>query len=197
MRTVVGMANAQLHRREVVKSILEHRGDLLVVAGLGSPSWDVAASGDHPLNFTLWGAMGGAVAVGLGVAIAQPDRRVIVITGDGEMLMGIGSLATVGVQGPQNLSVVVLDNERYGETGMQETHTATVVDLVGVAQASGFANTMTVRTRDELDRCRSMLGEPGPSFYCVKVIAEDLNLVLPPRDGKVLARRFRKELRVS
>src|SRR5437867_3836667 len=103
-----------LHRRQVVKTLLSERGDLLVVAGLGSTSWDITAAGDSPLNFPLWGAMGQAAMIGLGLALAQPRRRVLVITGDGEMLMGIGSLATIGVQQPPNLTLVVIDNERSG-----------------------------------------------------------------------------------
>ena len=124
-----------LDRREVVARILAERGDTLVVTGLGSTTWDAAAAGDHPNNFYLWGGMGGAAMVGLGLANAQPGRRVLVITGDGEMLMGLAGLATIGVSGPSNLAVVVIDNERYGETGMQETHTAHGVDLAAVARA--------------------------------------------------------------
>jgi len=118
------MQASGLDRRAVVKRLLFDRGDLLVVAGLGAPAWDVAAAGDHPLDFPLWGAMGGAAMVGLGLALAQPSRKVLVITGDGEMLMGLGSLATIGAQHPRNLRIIVLDNERYGETGQQHTHTA-------------------------------------------------------------------------
>ncbi len=134
-----------LRRREVAARLLADPGDLLVVAGLGSTAWDVTAAGDRPLNFPLWGAMGGAAMVGLGLALAQPQRRVLVITGDGELLMGIGSLATIAVQRPPNLAIVVFDNERYGETGMQATHTAHGVDLAGVAAACGFPLTGTVR----------------------------------------------------
>jgi len=113
-----------LQRREVVKTLLADRGELLVVAGLGSTAWDCTAAGDSALTFPMWGAMGCAAMMGLGLALAQPARRVLVLTGDGEMLMGLGSLATIGVQKPQNLALVVIDNERYGETGMQATHTA-------------------------------------------------------------------------
>src|SRR5438876_1711086 len=127
-----------MRRREVVKKLLENRGELLVIAGLGSTAWDITAAGDSPLSFPMWGGMGQAAMMGLGLALAQPERRVLVITGDGEMLMGLGSLATIGVQKPGNLSVVVIDNERYGETGMQETHTARGVDLAAAALACGF-----------------------------------------------------------
>ena len=118
--------------------LLAGRGDLLVVAGLGSPNWDATAAGDHPLTFPLWGAMGSAAMIGLGLALAQPERRVLVLTGDGEQLMALGALATIAVQRPPNLAVVVLDNERYGETGMQATHTAHGVDLAGIASGRGL-----------------------------------------------------------
>jgi hypothetical protein len=133
-----------LRRREVVANLLKDRKGLLVVAGLGSTAWDITAAGDADLNFPTWGAMGQAAMLGLGIALAQPKRRVLVITGDGEMLMGLGSLATIGVQKPENLTVVVIDNERYGETGMQATHTAHGVDLAAVAKACGFRRSETI-----------------------------------------------------
>jgi thiamine pyrophosphate-dependent acetolactate synthase large subunit-like protein len=133
--------------------------------------------------------------IGLGLALAQPERRVLVITGDGEMLMGLGSLATIGVQKPQNLSIVVVDNGRYGETGMQETHTAHGVDLCAVATACLFKNALTASQTRELDPLRRMIHEtPGPNFAAVKVVAEKLPLVLPPREGALLKARFRRAL---
>jgi thiamine pyrophosphate-dependent acetolactate synthase large subunit-like protein len=184
-----------LHRRDVVEILLSNRKDLLVVAGLGSTAWDITAAGDTPLNFPLWGAMGQAAMIGLGLALAQPRRRVLVITGDGEMLMGLGSLATIGVQQPDNLSVVVIDNGRYGETGMQATHTASGVDLTAVAAASLFKNALTVSTKSGLDPLRKMIHEtPGPNFVTVKVVPEKLPLVLPPREGTLLKARFRRAL---
>src|ERR671925_2246064 len=128
----------ELARRSAIARILADRGDMLVVTGLGSPTYDCAAAGDHPLNFYLWGAMGSAVTVGLGLALAQPRRRVLVVTGDGEMLMGLGALATVAVKRPHNLAIVVIDNEHYGETGMQRSHTSLGVDLAGIARVAGF-----------------------------------------------------------
>jgi thiamine pyrophosphate-dependent acetolactate synthase large subunit-like protein len=184
-----------LHRREAVKTLLSGRGDLLVVAGLGSTAWDITAAGDAPLNFPLWGAMGQAAMIGLGLALARPKRRVLVITGDGEMLMGIGSLATIGVQQPPNLTLVVIDNERYGETGMQETHTAHGVDLAGVARACGFKDSRIATTASHLKSVRSMVYDgKGPNFAVVKVAAEKLPLVLPPLDGVALKHRFRRAL---
>ena len=184
-----------LHRREVVNKLLDKRDNMLVVAGLGASAWDVTAAGDDPLNFPLWGAMGGAVALGLGLALAQPSRKIMVITGDGEMLMGIGSLATVAIQKPQNLFIVVLDNERYGETGMQLTHTAGCVDLAAIAAANGIATCRTIRDAQDLDAWLPQVRNTrGPCFTNIKVRAEDLALVLPPKDGAYLKDRFRMAL---
>ena len=181
-----------LRRRAVVKELLAQRGDALVVAGLGAAAWDVTAAGDEPLNFPLWGAMGGAVPLGLGLALAQPSRRVLVITGDGEMLMGLGSLATVATQRPPNLAIVVLDNERYGETGMQLTHTAGGVDLGAIAAASGIPICSTVSDKKSLKSAIPLIQkEVGPLFFNIKVRAENLPLVLPPKDGAYLKDRFR------
>ena len=184
-----------LDRREVVRALLERRGKLLVVAGLGSSAWDCTAAGDHPLTFPLWGAMGSACMIGLGLALAQPRRRVLVVTGDGEMLMGLGSLATIAVQRPRNLAIVVLDNERYGETGMQKTHTAHGADLARIALACGFAEAQIIRGKAQLAGVRSGVhGRQGPLLYQVKVGREPARLVLPPRDGAHLKHRFREAL---
>jgi thiamine pyrophosphate-dependent acetolactate synthase large subunit-like protein len=177
-----------MKRRDAVRSLLKNRKGLLVVAGLGSTAWDCTAAGDSPLTFPLWGAMGQAAMIGLGLALAQPKRRVLVVTGDGEMLMGLGSLATIGVQKPKNLTVVVIDNERYGETGMQETHTAHGVDLAGVARSCGF------EVFDFKDARKAIHGASGPNFIVAKVAAEKIPLVLPPREGALLKARFRRAL---
>jgi len=184
-----------LRRREVVPALLADRGDLLVVSGLGSTTYDCAAAGDHPLNFYLWGAMGGAAMIGLGLALAQPKRRVLVITGDGEMLMGLGSLATIATRQPANLAIAVIDNERYGETGMQATHTASGIDLAGMARAAGFVTTTTVARQDQLDGAiRLLRKEPGPVLVVIKVDAARDPFVLPARDGALLKHRFRAAL---
>ncbi|HEU4353053.1 MAG TPA: thiamine pyrophosphate-dependent enzyme [Burkholderiales bacterium] len=177
-----------MNRRAFVKNLLSRSKDLLVVAGLGSTAWDCTAAGDSPLTFPMWGAMGQAAMVGLGLALAQPKRRVLVITGDGEALMGLGALATIGAQKPENLTVVVIDNERYGETGMQETHTARGIDLAGVARACGF------KVLDHQDLPEAIHRNPGPNFIVVKVKAEKATLVLPPREGALLKARFRRAL---
>ncbi|MFO1350323.1 MAG: thiamine pyrophosphate-dependent enzyme [Gammaproteobacteria bacterium] len=181
-----------LRRREVVKALLAERGDLLVVAGLGATNWDATAAGDHPLTFPLWGAMGGAAMVGLGLAIAQPARRVLVVTGDGELLMGLGALATIAVQAPPNLALVVIDNESYGETGMQPTHTAHGVDLTAIAAGAGLPTARGVTDAAEFTAALPLIrAAPGPVFVNIKVRAEALPLVMPPKDGAYLKDRFR------
>src|SRR4029077_13185850 len=134
-----------LERRAAMAALVKDRDDdLLVVPGLGSTTWDLAAAGDDPRNFYLWGAMGGAAMIGLGLALAQPDKRVAVITGDGEMLMGMGALATIGIQQPNNLAVIVFDNGVYGKPGMQPSHTQSGVDLLSVARACGIGSYLDV-----------------------------------------------------
>jgi thiamine pyrophosphate-dependent acetolactate synthase large subunit-like protein len=184
-----------LRRRDIVNAILAKRGDALVIGGLGSAAWDITAAGDSPLNFPLWGAMGGTVAIALGLAIAQPGRRVLALSGDGDLLMGIGSLATVAVQAPGNLAIVALDNERYGETGMQETATASGVDLTGIARACGFKLAATIRDEAQFAAALPQIRDAaGPCFFTIKVRAEKLPLVLPPKDGTELKQRFRRAL---
>jgi thiamine pyrophosphate-dependent acetolactate synthase large subunit-like protein len=189
---------ATLNRREVVSELLAAREESLLVTGLGSTCWDAAAVGDVAANFYLWGAMGGAAMIGLGLALAQPQRRVLVLTGDGEMLMGLGAFATIAVQQPRNLALVVFDNERYGETGMQATHTHFGVDLAGVAQAAGFAYSTTVVDEAGLRDCIPVLyGEAhGPAFVAVKVDDKPVPMILPPRDGAFLKNRFRDHVGV-
>jgi thiamine pyrophosphate-dependent acetolactate synthase large subunit-like protein len=191
----MNVPNALLHRRDVVNELLRDRADLLVIAGLGAPNWDVSAAGDHPNNFPLWGAMGSAAMMGLGLAMAQPKRRVLVITGDGELLMSLGALATIAVESPPNLTVAVLDNERFGETGMQKTHTAAGVDLAGIATAAGFRTSRIVKTMAEVTELRELAHRGiGPVFAQIKINAEALPFVMPPADGGILTSRFRQSV---
>jgi thiamine pyrophosphate-dependent acetolactate synthase large subunit-like protein len=184
-----------LDRRAAVKILLEERGDLLVVSGLGSATYDVAAAGDDPRNFYLWGAMGGAAMIGLGLALARPERRVLVVTGDGEMLMGLGSLATIAVQRPDNLAIVVLDNGAFGETGMQQSHTAAGADLAAIAKASGIPSTHRIEDEAGLRRLAATLRQTRETlFACVRVAATDHPRVLPEKDGVALKKRFRAAL---
>ena len=187
-------ASGKLDRRELCRAVLDGRGSMLVVAGLGAPAWDITAVGDCAENMPLWGGMGGAAMLGLGLALAQPSRKVLVITGDGEMLMGLGSLATIAVQAPPNLAILVQDNEHYGETGMQETHTAHGVDLIAMARGAGFRRTLLVTDQAQLPGLREAIHEEGCLFALAKVDPSTLPLVLPPRDGAYLQARLREAL---
>jgi thiamine pyrophosphate-dependent acetolactate synthase large subunit-like protein len=189
----------RLERRAAMASLLADRGeDLLVVPGLGSTAWDVAAVGDDDRNFYLWGAMGGAAMIGLGLALAQPRRRVAVITGDGEMLMGLGSLATIGIQHPPNLAVVVFDNGVYGETGMQPSHTQHGVDLIGVARSCGIATCLDVREEKTLiDLAHRLKNLDATLFARVLIAPDEPPRVLPLRDGVALKKRFREAVGIS
>jgi thiamine pyrophosphate-dependent acetolactate synthase large subunit-like protein len=186
----------QLDRRAVVAALLEDRGELIVVTGLGSPSYDVHAAGDADANYYLWGAMGSASLVGLGLAQAQPDRRVLVITGDGEQLMGLGGLGTIAIARPSNLTIVVIDNGHFGETGMQTSHTGFGLRLDAVASACGFVETRRATTMSDVAAIRAALDEPaaGPRLYVVEVKAENLPRSLPPRDAVHIKNRFRAAL---
>jgi thiamine pyrophosphate-dependent acetolactate synthase large subunit-like protein len=186
-------SSKRLDRRDAVARILKQRGEALLITGLGSSCWDAAAAGDSQVNFYVWGGMGGASMIGLGLALAQPRRRVLVITGDGELLMGLGALATIAVQRPKNLSIVVMDNERYGETGMQPTHTHFGVDLAGMAASAGFPVAATIESREALaENIATIYQASGPIFLNVKVDDARLPMVLPERDGTWLKNRFRK-----
>ncbi|WP_407542852.1 thiamine pyrophosphate-dependent enzyme (plasmid) [Deinococcus radiomollis] len=184
-----------LDRRAVMARLLGSRGEMIVITGLGATAWDLASLSDSPLDFPLWGAMGGAAMFGLGLALAQPERRVVVFTGDGEALMGLGAFSTIAAARPANLSVVVLDNERYGETGSQRTHTASGTDLEAVARACGFPHTVTVTAEEQLDGLRSDLHTlSGPILAVVKVALTPDPMTLPPRDGTFLKNRMRAAL---
>ena len=200
------MSKATLQRRPLVKKILEGADDnLLVIAGLGSSNWDITEAGDRPLNMPLWGAMGAPVSMGLGLALAQPGKRVLVITGDADLLMSLGSLATVATQQPDNLAIVVLDNEKFGETGNQASHTSprnngptesgAGADLAMIARGCGIADVGTVREAGEVAQLvKDARTKKGPVFRLVKVMVEKLEFVMPPQDGAHLKDRFRQAL---
>ena len=200
------MSQATLQRRRLVKAILAGADDnLLVIAGLGSSNWDITEAGDRPLNMPLWGAMGAPVSMGLGLALAQPARRVLVITGDADMMMSLGSLATVAAQQPDNLAICVLDNEKFGETGNQASHTSprnngptnsgAGADLAMIARGCGIADSAIVHTSDEVaPLVKDLRTGKGPVFRLVKVMVEKLEFVMPPQDGAHLKDRFRQAL---
>jgi thiamine pyrophosphate-dependent acetolactate synthase large subunit-like protein len=185
----------RLDRRAAMRALLENRGDLLLVTGLGSTTWDAASVGDDDRNFYLWGAMGSAAMVGLGLAIARPDRRVLVVTGDGEMLMGLGALATIGMQRPPNLAIAVFDNGLYGETGMQASHTESAVELTGIARSCGIKETFDITDELALHRFAERIHDAVTTLFArVAIRADEPPRVLPPRDGVLLKTRFRRAI---
>ena len=190
--------DAKIERRQAVCKLLTNRGETLVVCGLGSSTYDVFAAGDDDRNFYLWGAMGGAVMIGLGLAIAQPDTSVLVVTGDGEALMGMGALASVAAQKPDNLTIVVLDNTHFGETGMQLSHTGHGVDLTEIANGCGFRNSQTITDYDALDAFSNTLKKAnGPRFAVVKITTDNPDRALPNLDGVYIKNRVRSSLGIQ
>ena len=188
----------RVERRAFVAQLLASAPDALVVTGLGSPSYDVFAAGDRPTYFYLWGAMGGAVPMALGIALAQPTRSVIAITGDGEQLMGIGSLATVAAKQPPNLSIVVLDNGHFGETGMQRSHTSRGTDLAAVARGFGIDQAWTVPDAASAEQIAAAIqARAQTTFVQVRIHAGELPRALPPRDGVFVKNRFRAALSLA
>lgn len=183
------------NRRDFVATLLAATPDALVVTGLGSPAYDVYAAGDRDTNYYLWGAMGGATSVGLGLALAQPSRSVVVITGDGEQLMGIGSLGTIAAKQPKNLTIVVLDNGHFGETGMQRSHSSLGTDLVAVAKGFGVADSYSVSSVEETAGVAERIkARNGTAFVQVFIEANEPPRALPPRDGPFIKNRFRAAL---
>ena len=184
----------QFERRAAMATLLADRPkNLVVVPGLGSCTWDAFAAGDHDLNFYLWGAMGGAAMIGLGLALAKPTARIAVVTGDGEMLMGMGSLGTIGVQKPTNLSIIVFDNGLYGETGMQASHTSGGVDLLAVASGCGIPRVMDVTDEKQLKELAGLLATGNETLFArVRITADDPPRVLPEKDGVVIKDRVRR-----
>lgn len=193
--TVRDTTTATIDRRDFVKELLAQCPDALVVTGLGSPTYDVFAAGDRNKNFYLWGAMGGAALIGLGLALAQPEKSVVVITGDGEQLMGIGGLATISAQQPKNLTIVVLDNGHFGETGMQRSHTSLGTNLSAVARACGIVNAYEVHEAQAVAQVVQGVHQRDAVILAqVFVKADDLPRALPSRDGVYVKNRFRQEL---
>jgi thiamine pyrophosphate-dependent acetolactate synthase large subunit-like protein len=185
----------KIARRPFVAELLRHRGNALIVTGLGSPTWDCFAAGDSPEYLYSWGGMGLAVPTALGLALAQPARRVVAITGDGEMMMGLGSLAVVGDQAPKNLAVLVLDNEKFGETGRQRGLTAGRTDITAVAKGCGFRATMTVTEQGAAAELAQLLfKKPGPVLGVAKIAVTEDPWALPEKDGATIAHRFRTAL---
>lgn len=186
---------SRANRRKFVAGLLNALPDALVVTGCGGATFDAFAAGDRDTNYYLWGAMGGAAPLGLGLALAQPEKPVLVITGDGEQLMGIGSLGTIAAKQPRNLVIVVLDNGHYGETGMQRSHTSLGTNLVAVAKGFGIADAFSVNGSDDYAIvAERAVARMGPTFVQVLIAADKQAPALPPRDGTFVKNRFRAAL---
>jgi thiamine pyrophosphate-dependent acetolactate synthase large subunit-like protein len=182
-----------LERRSVLKPVLSARGDGLVVPSLGTANYDLFVVDDRPENVYIWNAMGITASIGLGLALAQPERRVLVTAGDGDMLMGIGSLATIAVQAPDNLAILVVDNGLFEETGSQSGLTASGVDIAGMAKAAGFRETMTATEESDVEKLAEFLWERrGPVLAVAKVGPATHKPVFPSMDGPAIVRRFRE-----
>ncbi len=184
-----------IDRRVFVAGLVKACREALIITGLGSTSYDVFAAGDDARNFYLWGAMGGAAALGLGLAIAQPKKSVLIVTGDGEQLMGLGAMATIGVQRPHNLSLVVIDNGHFGETGMQQSHSGLGTRLTDIARGCNFDEVTEVTEMSGLPRLAERVNaRSGSTFAQVRVSAAETVKALPPRDGVHVKNRFRAAL---
>lgn len=184
---------SNIHRRDLVKTLVGNRPEnLLAVSSLGSSTWDLTASGDDSRNFCFIGAMGQAAPFALGLAIAQPEKRVLLIAGDGEILMGLGALATIANCAPKNLSIVVLDNESYVETGNQPTATSGKTNLTAVAAACGFEHVSDVTDASGIDGLVKTVSQAqNLTFTTVKIINESLPLAFPfSFDGAQAFNRF-------
>ena len=170
-----GAPKYELDRIDAVPKIIGKPGDMLFVAGLAGTSKDIAhITNDGPNFFGMAGAMGAAVSMGLGLALARPDKKVVVATGDGELLMNIGALATVSIMNPPNLSILCVDNGHYGETGYQLSHTSLGVDLEQMAIGAGIKSTMTVESEDQIAAGARMLRESnGTCFVLLRVKPTD------------------------
>ena len=180
-----------LVRSEAVPALIGDPQDFLIVAGLAGTAKDVAALTDDGANaFCLAGAMGAATMMGLGLAMAQPDKRILVVTGDGELLMNVGSLASIASVNPANLSIVCVDNGHYGETGYQTSHTNGVTDLAQMAAGAGIPRVRTIRDTAELAEGHRMIRDGnGTSFVLLKV--DTSNPPVFKRDFAPAARRLR------
>lgn len=186
---------SRIDRRAFVAQLLKACPQALVVTGLGSSTYDVFAAGDSDRYFYLWGAMGGATPLGLGLALAQPRRPVLVITGDGEQLMGIGGLATAAAQQPKNLAIIVLDNGHFGETGMQRSHSSLGTDLTLVAKGCGIEDARKLRSIDECAALAVTVNAREHLLFAqVLIKSEEVPRALPPRDGSFVKNRLRQGL---
>jgi hypothetical protein len=186
----------ELDRREAVPALIGNHEDFLMVAGLAGTAYDLATiTGGAPHLYPLGGAMGAAVMMGLGLALARPDRRVLVATGDGELLMNVGALATVGILNPPNLRILCVDNGHYGETGYQKSHTSLGVDLERMAIGAAIPSTCTVQRAADIPAGARMLREGnGTCFVLLRVSKQDSEKAKLSLDAPAVRVCFRQAL---
>ena len=184
-----------MDRATAAARVAANLGDALAVASLGTPSFDLfGATGERGLNFYVWSAMGLASSVGLGLALAQPSRRVVVLDGDGSALMNLNGLATIGVRRPTNLVYIIVDDGLYKETGGQKTATAMGVDIAAVGRASLIENSITVDNAADLDRALAATSTTsGPHLIVAKVDGPG-STARPPRDPLYVKQSFMRAL---
>jgi len=160
------MNRAELTQRLVAKL----KNDEAVIGGIGNSNFDLWASGQRPQNFYMLGSMGLACPIALGVAIAQPKRKVVAIEGDGSLLMQLGALATIAAVKPANLTIVVMDNAVYQITGAQPTATAHGADLVAIARGAGIVNSAWAADEADFDQLfTAALEKGGPSLIALRI----------------------------
>jgi thiamine pyrophosphate-dependent acetolactate synthase large subunit-like protein len=185
-----------LDRCDAVPALIGRHEDFLIVSGLAGTSRDVAAlTQDGAHTYTMAGAMGGACMIGLGLALARPDKRVLVVTGDGELLMNIGALSTIAVLNPANLAIICVDNGHYGETGYQKSHTSLGVDLEKIAVGSGIKATRTIGAEEEVAHGARLLRQGnGTAFVVLRVKPTDPPAFKRNMDPSACRNRFRGAL---
>lgn len=195
-RVEAAAADFVLDRRAAVPALIGRHEDFLIVTGLAGTARDIAAlTGDGAHVYTMAGAMGGAAMIGLGLALARPDRRVLVVTGDGELLMNVGALATIAVQNPPNLAILCVDNGRYGETGCQHSHTSLGVDLERIAAGSGIRATRRIAAESDLaDGARLLREGNGAAFVLLRVRPSEPPATKRNMDPAACRHRFRAAL---
>lgn len=195
-RTAADAVGFILDRLNAVPALIGRHEDFLIVSGLAGTSRDIAAlTHDGAHCYTMAGAMGGACMIGLGLALARPDKRVLAVTGDGELLMNVGALATIGVLNPPNLAILCVDNGHYGEMGYQKSHTSLGVDLERIAAGSGIKATRTVTVEKELaDGARLLRQGNGTAFVLLRVRPTDPPPCKRNMDPSACRNRFRAAL---
>jgi thiamine pyrophosphate-dependent acetolactate synthase large subunit-like protein len=183
-----------LNRADLTRRLVGKLSDQAVIAGIGNANFDLYAAGHRAQNFYMLGSMGLAVPIALGVALAQPQRGVIALEGDGSLLMSLGCLATIATVAPRNLTVIVWDNGIYQITGRQPTATSHATDIVAVARGAGIANSTWVRDEAHFEELLGRGFDAGGPVLLVAKIDDKPGEIQPPRDPALVRNRFMKGL---